>query len=437
MAGDSPPGASEAGEAPKVAIVGRPNVGKSSLLNLLARRRIAIVHPTSGVTRDRVTALVEHAGTVFELWDTGGMGAADAAEIEAEVQAQIEIALRRADVLLFVVDAATGYDGADHAIARKLRRIGRPVLLVANKVDDASREGCLPELLRLGLGEAVPVSALHGYGRSDLLDAIVRILPRTPRPPSAETLAVAVVGRQNVGKSTLTNRLAGEERVIVSERPGTTRDAVDVRFTWEGREFLLIDTAGVKRRSKVRGAVEFYSVHRAERSVRRSDVTILMLDATRTIGRTDKKIAAYVERQAKPCVLFVNKWDLSGETRTGEHLRYLEQELRVLTYAPVVFGSALDGTNVGGLLRTAQDLYRQAGLRVGTGELNRAIQEATRQNPPPRHAGRSSKVLYATQIGVHPPTVVVFMSGAGGFTAEYRRYLAAFLAARRTMRWGP
>ena len=411
---------------PIVAIVGRPNVGKSSLLNMLARRRIAIVHPTSGVTRDRVSALVEHEGAAFEAWDTGGMGMADEQELEHEVEAQIELALQRADVILFVVDAQRGFDEADHAIARRLRLIPKPVLLVANKVDHAKHENLLPELHRHGLGEPLPVSALHGTGSAELLERIIAELPRTWHPAERKELILAVVGRQNVGKSTLVNRLAQEQRMIVSEAPGTTRDSVDVHFNWEGREYVVIDTAGLKRRIKRRGDLEFYSAHRAERSIRRADVALLMLDTSRDIGRTDKKIASYIEEEGKPCVILVNKWDLAKNNEPEQFTEYLNDQLRVISYAPILYMSALEGKNISEALTLARSLYEQVGVRIGTGELNRMLQAAVKANPPSVKGSAHPRVFYGTQVSAYPPTFAIFVSHREAFNETYRRYIAGF-----------
>jgi GTP-binding protein len=415
------------GRPPTVAIVGRPNVGKSSLLNLLAQRRIAIVHPTSGVTRDRVSAFIEHDAAGFEAWDTGGMGMVDKQELEEEVEAQIDLALERADLVLFVVDAQRGFDEADHAIARRLRLIRKPVLLVANKVDHSRHENLLPELHRLGLGEPVPVSALHGTGRTDLLDQIIGLLPRKWRPAERKELILAVVGRQNVGKSTLVNRLAQEERMIVSETAGTTRDSVDVRFHWEGRDYTIIDTAGLKRRIKIRGDLEFYSAHRAERSIRRADVALLMLDASREIGRTDKKIASYIETEGKPCLILINKWDLAKNITPEEFTRYLSDHLRVVSYAPILYMSALEGKNISEVLSIARSLHEQAGVRIGTGELNRILQAAVKANAPSVKGSAHPRVFYGTQVDAHPPTFALFVSHREAFDETYRRYLAGFL----------
>ena len=418
-------------QIPVAVIVGRPNVGKSSLLNALARRRISIVDPTSGVTRDRVSTLIEHEGVMFDLWDTGGLGVVDEQEIAAEVEAQIDIALHAADVVLFVVDVAGGFDESDHAIAGRLRRLERPLLLVANKVDGAAREPGLPELRRLGLGEPIPVSALHRTGCRGLLDRLCAALPERRRaaPPEAE-LRLAIVGCQNAGKSSLINRLARSKRVIVAEMPGTTRDAVDVRFEWEGSTFLAIDTAGLKRRIKKGSSIEFYSAHRAERSIRRADVVFLMIDATRDISRTDKRIAGYIEEQARPCAILINKWDLAGAVATGDYMKYLEAHLAGLAYAPVLFISALEGGNVEELLPLARELHQQASLRIGTGELNRAVREALDRRAPKVRAARSPRLLYTTQVGTCPPTFVVFVNDPSVFTAAWRRFLANFLRER-------
>ncbi len=412
---------------PVVAIVGRPNVGKSSLLNMLAHRRIAIVHPTSGVTRDRVSARIEHEDQAFEAWDTGGMGMVDKQELEQEVEAQIDLALQQADAILFVVDAQRGFDEADHAIARRLRLIGKPVLLVANKVDHSRHEDLLPELHRLGLGEPIPVSALHGIGRTDLLDRVVEILPRKWNVDQRKELILAIVGRQNVGKSTLVNRLAQEQRMIVSEVAGTTRDSVDVHFLWEGQGYTIIDTAGLKRRSKVRGDLEFYSAHRAERSIRRADVALLMLDASRDIGRTDKTIASYIEEEGKPCLILINKWDLAKNIGTDEFTQYLNDHLRVVSYAPMLYMSALEGKNIAEILTLARSLHEQAGVRIGTGELNRMLQAAVKANAPSVKGSAHPRVFYGTQVDAHPPTFAIFVSHREAFNETYRRYLAGFL----------
>ena len=284
-------------QLPSVVIVGRPNVGKSSLLNCLNRRRIAIVDPTAGVTRDRISVVVEHEGALFELSDTGGIGTVD--DLAAEVQAQIEMALTRADAVLFVVDVQEGLLPLDEEIGRRLRRTGREVLLVANKVDHPSHESKAMEFHALGFGEPIFLCALRGDGRLELLSELTRRLPKAHAVPAEPVLRLAIVGRQNVGKSTLINTLAHEERVIVSESPGTTRDAVDVRFERGGRTFVAVDTAGIKRKSRLADSVEFYSLTRAYRAIRRCDVALHMLDVTAEVSRVDKQLAATIEGEAK------------------------------------------------------------------------------------------------------------------------------------------
>lgn len=422
---------SQTGEIPVVAIVGRPNVGKSSLFNMLARRRIAIVHQTSGITRDRVATVIEHKGRAFELWDTGGMASGGEDALEEEINAQIDLAISRADLTLFVVDAREGFNESDRDIANRLRKIGGRILLVANKADSPKQEMLLPELHQLGLGEPIPTCAIQREGREDLLDRIIKSVPRASAPkPSDDRITLAIVGRQNVGKSTLTNNLLGQERMIVSEVAGTTRDSVDAPFRWKGRDYLLIDTAGMKKRSKSRGDLEFYSAHRAERSIRRADVVVFMLDATVEIGRIDKKIASYIEEQAKPCVILVNKWDLTGEVEPEQFTEYLTSRLPLLIYAPVMYASALEGVDADTLLETVDSLREQSRIRVGTGELNRAVEEAVKRNPPPPRMGKAARVLFATQVRTEPPTFVIFVNYKERFTDRYYRFLANFLRER-------
>ena len=427
-------------EAPVVAIIGRPNVGKSSLLNRIAGRRISIVDPTSGVTRDRVTAWVEHAGRAFEVWDTGGIGLLEGDELAAEIQHQIDVAVRRADVVLFVVDARDGRTALDEEIAASMRRLDKPVFLVANKVEGARLENDLGELYRLGLGDPRPVSAQEGEGINDLLDEVVEALGDRA-PPAADAvsreedgapelgsaarpLRIAIVGRRNVGKSTLLNALAREERVIVSELPGTTRDSVDVRFEKDGRVIVAIDTAGMVRRPKSADSIQFYSQVRADAAIRRADVVLLVLDVSEPVGQVDKRIAETILRHFKPVVIAANKWDLAADrVTTGAFTEYLADALVGLHFAPIIYLTAKEGRNVQSTLDVAQALANQASRRVGTGELNRVIEEATRRRGPPPSHGRSGKVLYCTQSQVRPPTVVLFVNDKKLFPAAYLRYL--------------
>jgi len=407
---------------PCAVIVGRPNVGKSSLLNCLARQRIAIVDPTAGVTRDRLSAIVEHEGRFFEIWDTGGIGTPD--DLAAEVEAQIEAALARADVVLFVVDAQDGLMPLDESISERLRRISRRVILVANKVDHAKHEAALGEFHRLGFGPPLPISALMGHGRSALLDALAAALPEHGVRPAEPVMKIAIVGRQNVGKSTLINTLAGEERVIVSELPGTTRDAIDVRIERNGRTFLFVDTAGVKRRSRIRDSVEFYSLARAQRAIRRCDVVLFLLDVTAEISQVEKHLAGLIERQCKPCIIVANKWDLAEDRIAPEdYRRYLDAHLPALRFARVSFMSAVTGQNVAETLAFAESLYEQSLREVSTAELNRALRSAVESTPPPTRGGKQPRLFYATQIGTAPPTVLVFVSEPRLITEQYARYL--------------
>jgi len=411
------------GAIPSVVIVGRPNVGKSSLLNCLARERIAIVDPTAGVTRDRIAAIVEYEGRLFELWDTGGIGTPD--DLAAEVRMQIETALSRADLVLFVVDALDGLLPLDRDVARRLRQIDREVLLVANKVDHPKHEEAALEFLSLGFGPPRHVCALQGYGRGDLLAAVAARLPERHAPPTRAALKLAVVGRRNVGKSTLINTLCGETRVIVSDLPGTTRDAVDVSFERRGRSYVAVDTAGVKRKSRTADSVEFYSLTRAYRAIRRCDAALMMVDVAAEIGRVDKQLAAAIEREYTPCVIVANKWDLAeGKIATEDYVKYLNAHLSGLAFAPVSFISAAGGTRVDETLRVAESLAEQARTPVSTSELNRVLKDAFASHAPRGRKGKRPKLFYATQIGFAPPTFLIFASNASTIDAGYTRYLA-------------
>jgi GTP-binding protein len=417
------------GGLPVVAIVGRPNVGKSSLFNWLVGRRISIVDPTAGVTRDRVSAVVEYAGRYFELVDTGGIGIVDRADLSAAVQRQIEYALASAAVVVFVVDVRSGLVGLDEEVAERLRRWGKPVILVANKADTDALACEVGEFYRLGFGEPLAVSAEQHRGRIALLEAILERLPAVPLvTPAAEALKLAVVGRRNVGKSTFINSLAGAERVIVSEVPGTTRDSIDVRIERDGRVYLLIDTAGVRKRSSLADSIEFYSLHRAERSIRRADVVLHFLDARQRISRVDKQLADYIVQEHKPAIFVINKWDLvKGQITTEEMGEYVRRVFPMLEHVPLAFISARSGRNVLRVVHLAAELHKQAGVRVSTGDLNRVLRQALEAYSHPLRHNRVPKVYYATQVGVHPPTIVLFTNGPELFDAVYLRYLSRVL----------
>ena len=416
---------------PVVAIVGRPNVGKSSLFNRLAGRRIAIVDSVSGVTRDRVTTEIEHAGRRFELSDTGGMGLSDPDALSADVERQIDLACRQADLIIFVVDVRSGLVPLDRYVAERLRQLEKTTVLVANKAETRKLREAAAEFYALGFGEPMPVSAQEGFGRLDLLDRVVASLPPIGEPPPEPIFKLAIVGRRNVGKSTFINALAREERMIVSERPGTTRDAVDVRFERDGQAFLAIDTAGVRRRSSVADSVEFYSQARTERSIRRCDVAVLMLDATVPVGRIEKHLARYIVEHHKPCVIVVNKWDLvAGSAVTSQYREYLDAKLPALWFAPLVFTTAVSGRHVASVVDVSQALHRQARTRVATGELNRVISQAVKERSPRPRRNRLPKILYATQVSVEPPTIILFVNDPALFDASYKRYLANRLRER-------
>jgi len=415
---------------PAVAIVGRANVGKSTLFNCLAGRRLAIVDPTPGVTRDRLTTTITYEGRRFELIDTGGLGSPDDVALRRDIEEQVEVALRRADVLVFMVDVRSGLVPLDGELARRLRILEKPLILVANKADTPRLSEQASEFFVLGLGEPLAVSAAEGLGRGELLDRIVELLPETEAPEAEEEFAIAIVGRRNVGKSTFVNQLAREERVIVSEVPGTTRDAIDVRFEVDGRSFLAIDTAGLRRPSKVADSVEFYSIARTRRAIRRADVVLLLLDITQPVGRLEKQVGAAIEKHHKPVVLVLNKWDLAQEHDPRSFTEYLAKVLPGLGYAPVALVSAKDGVGVLDTLAVARDLYRQATTRVTTGQLNRVVEAAVRIRGPHRRGRRPANVLYATQVRVRPPTLVLFVNDPAIFDAAFNRFLVNYLRKR-------
>jgi len=405
--------------------VGRPNVGKSSLLNALARRRIAIVDSVPGVTRDRLSAVVPVGEGYVELLDTGGFGIEDRDDLSEHVNEQIEQAMASADLVLFVVDARQGVQPLDRAVAERLRRQAKPVILVANKVDAPNAAVEVGELYGLGVGEPVCTSAIHRLGLSELLEAVEARLGPPAQEVEEPTMKLAIVGKRNVGKSTFINALAGAERVIVSEVPGTTRDSVDVRVEMDGQVLTVIDTAGLRRRSKLADGIEFYSQHRALRSIRRADVVLLMLDATVPVGRVEKRLARYLSELFKPTVIAVNKWDLAeGRANREDYAPYITRTLPELAYAPIVLTCATEGTGLAEAVGLAGELFTQARRRVGTGQLNAAVAEIVAHHCPKRgRTTRPGRIYFATQIAVAPPTVVLFVNDVSVFDAAYQRYL--------------
>lgn len=411
---------------PVVAIVGRPNVGKSTLFNRIVGSRVAIVEDEPGVTRDRLYLEAEWAGRSFTLVDTGGLDLQENGEINRGVRRQIELAIQEANVVLFVVDARTGLNPDDEDAAVIIRRSEKPAVLVANKVENFNTQTQLYEFYRLGLGEPVPVSAAEGLNTGDLLDRLVQLLPPDEEDEyPVDTIKIAVIGRPNVGKSSLVNTILGEERVIVSKISGTTRDAIDTPFERDGRLYVIIDTAGMRRKSKVDGLTEKYSAIRALRAVDRSDVVLIVLDAVAGVTDQDKRIAGYAHEAGKALVIVVNKWDLiSKDDRTmNRFTEKIRNELNFMQYAPVIFISALTGQRVPRVLELVDFVAGQHSIRLSTSNINSLIKEAVMQNPPPGDKSRRLKIMYATQGGVKPPKFILFVNDPELMHFSYRRYL--------------
>jgi GTP-binding protein len=415
----------------RVAIVGRPNVGKSTLLNRMCGSRVSIVEPTAGVTRDRIAVPARLFSGTPEHWveviDTGGIGIVDRDDLGPHVEEQIRGALAAADLVLFVVDAREGITPLDEEVAARLRRVDLPVLLVVNKVEGEKLAWEADQFLALGIGEeALPISAQNGEGLTELYERIVEALPGTEyeaRPVEAPTMRLAVVGRRNAGKSTLINSLAREERMIVSEIPGTTRDAVDVIFERDGKRFVAIDTAGLRKKSSLSDAIEFYSDSRSHKGVRRADVVVLLFDVTEKFSVIEKKLARYITDHHKPVILAANKWDLvEDELEPGDFQEYIDVQLPGLSWAPLCFLSARSGQGVDDLIRLAEELFEASSRRVGTGELNRVLQRAL-QARSPSSRGYRANVKYATQAETSPPTFVLFVNDKRLFGKTYLRYL--------------
>lgn len=417
------------GGLPVVAIVGRPNVGKSSLFNRLAGSRIAIEDPRPGTTRDRVSALVgiREMGQqrVVELYDTAGIGIVDEALVEDHVHEQIQYGIARADLILFVVDAKDGPTTLDLQTAQMLRRTGRAVLVVANKADVPHQDDLAQTFHELGLGEPHPVSAKQGRNIRALKRAIIGQLPPKTAAEKLEPpeMLLAIVGRRNAGKSSLVNALAGDNRVIVSELPGTTRDSVDVRLEFEGKSVVVIDTAGLRKKQSFESSVDFFSQSRSLRAVRRASVVLLLLDAREPVTRLDRELVEVALRETKPIIIGVNKWDLAKGYTTDEFRDYLAKKLGDIDFAPMVFLSAKTGQNVFATLEIARELHAQAGIRIGTGELNRIVNAAYERHHPQPRKNKLGRLFYATQTDIYPPTIVLFVNDPDLFPENWRRYL--------------
>jgi len=418
---------------PRVVVVGRPNVGKSSLFNWLVEKRVAIDDASAGITRDRLVHRVEIDGRVIELVDTGGMGFDDPDGLSAKIDSQIEAGLSEAAVIIFMVDVRSGLTSADYEVARRIRSTGTPVLLVVNKADDPKFDIHAHEFDVLGYGSPLIVSVQQNRNRAGVIEAILGYLP-TISSDEKEVCALpemklAIVGRRNVGKSTFVNSLAHEERVITSPVAGTTRDSIDVRFEVDGHSFLAIDAPGLRQTKSRTTDIDFYSTHRAQRSIRRADVVLLLFDASEPIGKVDKQLVDEIVEGFKPVVLVVNKWDLYvGDVERKEWSTYLRDTFRTMPWAPVMFVTATSGRKVKSVIDVAQRLFRQSQERITTGRLNAIIHEAVAANPPPADARhRRVRIYYATQAEVAPPTVVLSTSAPKSVSEPYRRYLLSYL----------
>ena len=412
---------------PLVAIVGRPNVGKSMLFNKLTGKRLSIVEDTPGVTRDRLYAQAEWLGRTFDLVDTGGIEPGTDNEILSFMRLQAEIAIESATVIIFVCDIRTGMTAADQEVAGMLQRSKKPVILAVNKMDSTGPTNPDSyEFYNLGLGDPYPISAVHGHGTGDLLDACLSYFPpEEDEEEDDDVVKVAIIGKPNVGKSSLTNRILGQERVIVSNVAGTTRDAVDSYFENETGKYLIIDTAGMRKKSKVDDRIEKFSVLRATMAIERSDVCLIMIDAQEGVTEQDTKVAGLAHEAGKACIIVVNKWDaIEKDGKTMDKMRQeVMRDLSYMTYAPIVFISALTGQRVDRLFDLIVYVNNQAAMRITTGMLNSVLADATARVQPPTDKGRRLKIYYMTQVGVKPPHFVIFCNDAKLFHFSYQRYI--------------
>ena len=412
---------------PLIAIVGRPNVGKSMLFNKLVGQRLSIVEDTPGVTRDRLYAEAEWRNRKFDLVDTGGIEPSADSQILAFMRQQAEIAIQHATVILFVCDIKTGLTASDQEVANMLLRSQKPVVLAVNKMDQVGiTNPDIYEFYNLGLGDPIAVSAVHGHGTGDLLDACMEYFPpEDEEEEEDDVIKVAIIGKPNVGKSSLVNRILGEQRVIVSDMAGTTRDAVDSYFENQKGKYLFIDTAGMRKKSKVDDRIEKFSVLRATMAIERADVCLILVDANEGVTEQDTKVAGLAHEAGKACIIVVNKWDaIEKDDKTMDHMRQdIRRDLSYMTYAPIVFISALTGQRVDRLFDLINYVNDQASLRITTGMLNTVLADATARVQPPTDKGRRLKIYYMTQIGIKPPHFVCFCNDAKLFHFSYQRYL--------------
>ncbi len=412
---------------PVVAIIGRPNVGKSSLLNALAGQMISIVEQTAGVTRDRVSTLIGRDDHYFELVDTGGYGIVDSDQLSDHIEQQILQAIESADLVLFMVDNRDGIVPLDETIAQLLRKNDLDVIGVANKADTAKMFPAAGEFSRLGFGEFLCISTKNNLNKSVLLDRVFDKFSSSERgEPATPVMKIAMVGKRNAGKSTLVNAMVGSERVIVSETPGTTRDAVDVRFEKDGKTIVVIDTAGIRKKSKMSGSIEFYSYVRATRSIHRADVVLFLIDATLPVSQVDKKLARFIAEEHKSCIIVVNKWDLAKETAaTDDYEEYLTKLLPGLKYAPLAFTTATQAKNVQSVLDLAAEIFKQTTTWIPTPKLNKAFETIKQENVTAAKRGTRGwpTIYYATQIAVNPITLLMFVNAPELFEENYRRFI--------------
>ncbi len=410
---------------PIVAIVGRPNVGKSTLFNRLVGQRFAITAEKPGTTRDRLLANIDWQDRHFAVVDTAGLDSNPDDAMHASMMGQVRLAIEEAQAVIFMVDVMDGVTPADADVAAELRRSGRPIVLAANKADNPKRELGSADFYSLGLGQPMLISAYHNSGIGDLLDRVTGLLPQTSEQPPSEGMRLAIVGRPNVGKSMLLNAVLGEERAVVSEVPGTTRDSIDTQLTYHGEPVTLIDTAGIRKRGRIERGVEKYSVLRSVRAIERADIALLLLDASELIAAQDTHIAGYVLEAFKGMVIVINKWDLADQVglTTRECERMVSRKFRFAPFAPIIYTSALNGTGLREVLKTAKSVWDERTKRVGTGELNRAVERAVGENLPRLVGKRRLHILYATQASVNPPTFVFFSNNPKLLHFSYRRYL--------------
>ena len=415
---------------PLVAIVGRPNVGKSTLFNKIVGKRIAIVEDTPGVTRDRTYADADWLNYKFTLIDTGGIEPESEDIIAKQMRRQAELAIETANVIVFIVDGRAGITAADEEVADMLRRCKKPIVLVVNKVDHPKFEDTVYDFYSLGIGTPISISAEQGLGIGDMLDEVVAGFEAIEDEDENKNVGIAVVGRPNVGKSSLVNALLGQERTIVSNIPGTTRDAIDSPFTWRGNEYTLIDTAGIRRKRSIEDeTVERYSVIRSLAAIRRCDIALIVVDAERGLSEQDVRIAGYVHEEGKASVLIINKWDtIEKDTYTVEEFKKkMLVDLAFMSYVPMLFISAKTGQRVNKVMEIADYAYQQNTMRISTGKLNDIVNEAVTMNDPPVNNGRRLRIYYSTQVSIQPPTFVIFVNEPDLMHFSYRRYLENYI----------